>query len=142
MSRKRTGQPNGRPPMYKTPEELQDKIDEYFGSCWQTNSDSIKIQTIPYTMTGLAIACGMSRRALLDYTKKDAFLPTLKKAKAICQRYAEEYLFKGKNQAGAIFNLKNNYAWKDKTEHAITGPEGGPVGLLLEEIDGKTSKIR
>ena len=41
-----------------------------------------------------------------------------------CQQYAEEFLFVGKNAAGVIFNLKNNYGWRDKTEQELTGKDG------------------
>jgi hypothetical protein len=28
---------------------------------------------------------------------------------------------------GAIFSLKNNFGWKDKTEHELTGADGGAI---------------
>lgn len=83
---------------------------------------------IPYTTTGLAIALDTTRETLLDYgdgkydskvtsdPSDDKFSDTIKKAKLKVQQYAELYLFEGKNTAGAIFNLKNNHAWKDRSE--------------------------
>jgi len=121
----------GRPPMFKSPKEMQAKIDQYFDSCWITDKDGFRIQTRPYTMSGLAIAIGTNRQTILNYSKKEGFFDTIKRARAICENYTEEQLF-GKGQvAGVIFNLKNNYGWKDKIEKAITGKDGGAVKVEL-----------
>lgn len=96
--------PGGRPPKYKTPEEMQMVIDDYFG----------KVGDKP-TMSGLALELGMSRQALCDYAKKDEFLDTIKSARLRVEAALEQHLFSG-SVAGVIFNLKNNFGWKDKTE--------------------------
>mgnify|MGYP006921309821 CR=1 FL=1 len=131
----------GRPPKYKTVKELQLLIDAYFESCWAQKIDMfgnlmyfkengkktkrpVMIQIKPYTITGLALSIGTTRETLLDYQAKNQFSDTIKRAKDACQNYAEESLFVGKNPAGAIFNLKNNYGqWKDKQEvdSSVTG---------------------
>ncbi len=141
---KPTGRPNGRPPKYATPEAMQEKIDDYFENCWDTSNDGLKKQVTPYTMTGLANSIGFSRRALLDYTKKDEFLPTIIKARSICEQYAEESLFNGKNVAGAIFNIINNYnRWKNTQGREITGKDGGPVKTeqVKSDITDKLNEI-
>ena len=33
------------------------------------------------------------------------------------------------NVAGCIFDLKNNFGYKDKVETEISGPGGGPIAL-------------
>ena len=105
-----TGKHPGRPPMFRTPEEMQVAIDKYFEGCDQ--------KQWPYTVTGLALAMGFdNRQSLLDYSKKDEFTCTIKRAKARVQDYAERQLFIGKNQVGTIFALKNNFGWQDKYEH-------------------------
>lgn len=129
----------GRPPKYKTVEELEKLIDKYFLSCWEQKIDmfgnpifmkdkkgkktnkKVMIQKEPYTITDLAIALGTTRETLIDYEKKDDFSDTIKRAKEMCQGYAERQLFIGKNPTGAIFNLKNNYGFKDKTEQEHSG---------------------
>ena len=99
----------GRPPMYSDPEEMQELIDAYFASCEEREK--------PLTMSGLAYALGMDRRTLLDYSKRDAFLPTLKRARDRVNLYLEERLLSGQGQvAGPIFALKNNAGWVDKQE--------------------------
>lgn len=80
-------------------------------------------QIRPFTVTGLANALDTTRETLLDYENKPenaAFSDAIKRAKGFIHQYAEEYLFEGKNQTGAIFNLKNNYGWVDRTETDLT----------------------
>lgn len=101
----------GRPLKFKTSEELEKAISEYFEGCEKKGK--------PMTMSGLAVALDVNRQTLLNYSKTEEFFGTINKAKTVCERYTEEYLFSGKNVAGAIFNLKNNYQWKDKSESDI-----------------------
>lgn len=129
----------GRPLKFKSVEELKKKIDEYFKSCWVQKVDmfgnpiflkddkgkktnqKVMIQFRPYTITGIAVALDTTRDLLIDYAEKDEFSDTIKRAKQMCHNYAEESLFIGKNPTGAIFNLKNNYGWQDKTETEHSG---------------------
>lgn len=139
----------GRPPKYETVEELEALIDAYFASCWEQKIDmfgnpifmkdargkktkiKVMVQKKPYIITGLAIALGTTRDILIDYEKQvlknvpkdlaQQFSNTIKRAKEMCKGYAEEQLFIGKNPTGAIFNLKNNYGFKDKTETEHSG---------------------
>ena len=105
--------PAGRPPKYKTPEEMQKVIDEYFESVtYQDDKGRVICQP---TMTGLANALDLSRAALCGYNKKDEFLNTIKKARAKVEESLEHHLY-GNSVTGAIFNLKNNFGWKDKQE--------------------------
>ena len=100
--------PGGRPLKFKNEKELQKKIDAWLKSC--------KKEKRPLTITGLALALDTGRNVLIDYGNRDQFSNTVKRAKLLCENYAEESLFLGKNVAGAIFNLKNNYGWKEKQE--------------------------
>jgi len=111
----------GRPLKFQSLEKLQQDIDNYFKECDE--------QKRPYTITGLAYALDTSRETLLDYEEKSEYSDTIKKAKERCQRYVEEYLFTGKNTAGAIFNLVNNYGWQNKQNTDITSG-GKPIPLL------------
>ena len=103
----------GQPLKFKNKEELIGKIDKYFADCEK--------KKVPLTITGLALALDTSRRTLINYEKKKKYFHTIKNAKLMCEHYAEEYLYNGKNVAGAIFNLKNNYGWVDKQEFKHTG---------------------
>ena len=112
----------GRPLKFKDKEELQKKITEYFDKCSETGK--------PLTITGLAVALDTFRSVLIDYESKDEFSYTIKKAKEYIHAWTEEYLFTGKNQTGAIFNLKNNYGWKDSSQTDITSG-GEQLGVIM-----------
>lgn len=110
--------PGGRPLKFETPEQLRAQIDEYFADCLEKKR--------PLTISGLAIALDTSRKVLIDYEdNRPEYSNTIKRAKAICENFVEEYLFTGKNIAGAIFNLKNNYGWLEKSEveHTLTAKQ-------------------
>ena len=116
----------GRPMKFKTVEELQKKIDEYFAECDK--------QKRPYTITGLALALDTNRATLLDYEKKyEQFSEVVKKAKLRIENYAEEQLFTSKNVAGVIFNLMNNFGWKNRqdVDASIGGKEGEPLQVVF-----------
>lgn len=100
--------PIGRPLKYKSNEELEKAIDNYFKMCDEKEK--------PYTITGLGLAIGLDRRQLLEYGEKDVFNNTIKLAKERVHAYAEEHLYKSGIATGVIFNLMNNFGWKDKRE--------------------------
>ena len=126
--------PGGRPRKYKSVDQLQIGIDNYFDNCEDKGQ--------PFTVTGLALALGFtSRQDLINNEGYSAeFHDALKRAKSRCENYAENKLF-ANNPTGAIFALKN-YGWKDKSETELTGPGGGPIqavslnNLSLEELEG------
>jgi len=118
--------PGGRPMKFTDVVELQALIDAYFKGREEMNK--------PFTITGLALALDTTRETLMDYEKKGEFSDTIKKAKARCENYVEEYLFEGKNQTGAIFALKN-YGWKDKSEYDHTSA-GKPIPIIPLYVPG------
>lgn len=103
----------GRPPKYKKKEEIQELIDKYFCDCDKNDE--------PYTVTGLALALNISRQDLINYSNKEEFFDTIKKAKLKVENYLEKRLIKDNSCTGIIFNLKNNYGWKDKQENINVG---------------------
>lgn len=121
----------GRPPMYKSKEEIQEKIDAYFKECeghilrdsednpvYDKYGHPVIIGQRPLTITGLALALGFtSRRALLNYQDKEEFVHTITRAKAKVEQYAEERLFDKDGANGAKFSLANNFeGWKEKQQ--------------------------
>ncbi len=68
-----------------------------------------------YTITGLANFLCTSRATLVNYEERDEFFNTIKAAKDRVEEYWENLLI-GSNATGPIFNLKNNYGWKDQTQ--------------------------
>jgi hypothetical protein len=123
--RKPGSNPHGRTSKYRTADEFQEKIDEYFEYCEK--------KKIPYTVMGLAFALGFnSRQTLSNYEKYDhhkdieeeqkiLIAHTIKKAKLKIEEYLEENLITGKQVAGTIFNLKNNFGWVDRPNKNRTG---------------------
>lgn len=98
-----------RPKLYSSVEDMQKIIDAYFEMCDEKQK--------PYTMSGLAYALDMDRRSLLNYSKDEKFFPTIKKAKEKVEQQLEENALMGKaNSTFTIFNLKNNYGWRDSFE--------------------------
>lgn len=140
MSNTQDKHAGGRPLLFKDKKSLQLAIDDYFNSCFEKveiedRSGNIKIKNVqikPFTIAGLAYALGTNRQTLLNYEKKEQFFDTIKKAKCRVEANVEESLFQGK-PVGAIFNLKNNFGWKDKNEidHTSNG----------ETIDSHTTII-
>ena len=112
----------GAPRYYKTPEELQEAIHEYFNKGVRKrivligkkpNQEKIEVE-VP-TITGLCYYLGFeSRQSFYDYEKNDGFSYTIKRARLFIEREYEEQLQIG-NVTGAIFALKN-FGWIDKSE--------------------------
>lgn len=139
---------SGRPPMYKTKEEIQKKIDAYFIECdgkpfldedgkpiLDKNGKPIMLGARPYTITGLALALGFtSRQALLNYQAKEEFLDTITRAKAKVERYAEERLYDKDGSNGAKFSLANNFdGWREKQQ--IEAKVDSDVSITIELTD-------
>lgn len=136
----------GRPPKYTKAEEMQYKIDKYFKSCYTVKTDkngkivkdergnAIRIQTKPFTISGLADALDMTRQSLLNYSKEEEFFDTIMRAKRKCEVYAEERLFDKDGCSGAKFSLANNFAnWKEKQENTNFN---GTYEEYLKRVEG------
>lgn len=111
----------GRPVKYKTDAELKAAIEQYFkGDALVDMGEYVSFQP---TMSGLARSVGLSRQGLLNYSKKEEFFDTIKDARLRVEEALEGRLY-GNSPTGAIFNLKNNFGWKDKTETDLTSSDG------------------
>lgn len=138
----------GRPPMYKTKEEIQEKIDAYFKECEGTvykddegnpvidkYGNVVVIGARPLTITGLALALGFnSRQSLLNYQGNKEFMDTILRAKSVIERYAEERLYDKDGCNGAKFNLANNFeGWREKQQ--IEAEVNSEVNISIELSD-------
>ena len=118
MSKNKVGQPL----KFESPEELQERIEEYF--IWaKKNKRHI-------TITDLAYYLGTNRTTLLNYENsmendwlksvdddvKVRYVNTIKRAKPRIEAEYEQGLFNKNSVVGTIFTLKNNYNWVDKQE--------------------------
>ena len=73
---------------YKTPDELQARVEEYFGMAFQEHR--------PYTISGLAIYLGLSTETLRRYEKlygDTEYAEIIKVAKQRVEEYAEKSLY-------------------------------------------------
>jgi hypothetical protein len=95
---------NGRPPKYDNPDELANKINEYFESLLNEEGDDFEKRP---TVSGLGLYLGfMSRSNFDEYAKKEDFKYIIKRAKYLVESSYEEMLL-SKASTGAIFALKN-----------------------------------
>jgi len=124
------GNEGGRPPMYKTTEELMSMCDSYFeyiqGEFHHETKLNPKtgkeVKTIvwdrepePATITGLALYLGFeSRQSFYDYEKKNEFTYYIKRSRLKVE-YEYEKRLNSKEATGAIFGLKQ-MGWADKQE--------------------------
>lgn len=142
-----------RPLKYKTVKELQDAVDEYFKYCDnrlvqgydnKTNEQFAYISPAPYTMSGLANKIGLDRSSLMNYATKDEFLPTIKEAREKVHEDVETRLME-KAPTGAIFNLKNNFGWRDESHTDVTSG-GKPIPILgnvcTDSSDKETPEVK
>lgn len=125
----------GRPLKFKSPEELQKKIDEYYKWAKDNNKH--------VTITGLAWFLETNRQTLLNYenensdlykniknSEKVKFIDAIKNAKARIEMEYEESLFYKHSSVGGIFTLKNNFGWVDKQEIV---QENREINVTLED---------
>lgn len=122
----------GRPPKYKSVNEIEDLIDKFFEDCEGTPlinhktgepyfnkyGEPVIIGKHPPTVTGLALALGFnSRQSLLNYQDKPEFMDTITRAKSLIEQYNEERLYDRDGVNGAKFQLKNNFkGWAENPE--------------------------
>ena len=120
----------GRPKAFKNVGEVEKKINAYFNYCEEKEK--------PYTMSGLAYYLEVSRQTLVNYSNKDEYFDTIKKARDRVQMQLEENALSNKaNPTFTIFNLKNNFDWKDKME--VEKTDMTKVDELLKEIKDNAS---
>lgn len=95
--------------MFKTVEELQEKIDDYFDVTPKAE----------WTWTGLALHLDTSRETLREYKERPEYVDSLKKALLKVENSYELDL-KKHGRTGTIFALKN-FDWKDRSEVTSSG---------------------
>ncbi len=132
------GDGGGKPLKWKTADELEQLIDEYFSKCDKDQK--------PYTITGLCLLLDTTRATLMNYEdcfeidwlkrldneEKQRYVNAIKRAKARCENYAEIQLLDPnckKSPIGSIFALKN-YGWQDKQ---VVETTNNNINISLED---------
>lgn len=119
----------GRPLKFKSVEELQILIDDYFEKC-----DKLKK---PYTISGLALALDTDRITLIRYEERDEFCNTIKRAKQKVENQFEERAICGEyNPTMAIFLMKNNFKYEDKIQQEVAVSEKTKAEKLSDTLFG------
>ncbi len=118
----------GRPLKFKTPEMLEEGIQQYLDYCMKNDE--------PLTITGMCIFLGTTRETIKDYRLKPEYSDILKKAKDRVAYYVERGLLKGKiNPIAAIFHLTNldpdNWRQKQEVQHS------GSIALGVIQLPSK-----
>lgn len=118
----------GRPAKYKTADDIQQAIDDYFQHpptkkvVIGKGDNQQEIELPVLTLTGLAYHLGFeSRQSFYDYENRPEFSYVLKRARLFIEREYEMQLQSG-SPTGAIFALKN-FGWRDT--QAIDHTTGG-----------------
>lgn len=131
----------GRPLAFKSVEELQKKIDNYFLECKEHAAPFIDKMgkavvisnpLIP-TIAGLAYAIGVDRQTIYNYANKDEYFDTIKKARDYIVSCIESKLVNTNANAGGVIFLAKNYGYHDKQELGISGTITEKVRNMTEE---------
>ena len=115
--------PVGRPRTYRTPEEMQPKIDDYFATC--------DLLGEIYSVVGLALHLGFEhRQAIPEYAQYyPEFTDTLARARSRIEKQQLNYISHPdtKNANGIKFNLTNNFGYRERQEidHTTGGDKIG-----------------
>lgn len=144
----------GRKPLFTDVKEIESKIEDYFNYCdnriktiySEKTGDDIQISDPePYTMSGLAYYLNMDRKTLLNYSNKDAFFPTIKRAKDRVEMNLDARMNdKATFTTGQIFSAKNNFGWKDesKVENTLIVPKPLLDNLIDVSDNDSTKEVK
>lgn len=131
---------------FKTPEEMQEKIDAYFESCkgevltdkdgntvFNKFDEPVMVGVKPLTVTGLALALGFTtRQALMNYQARGEFKNIIETAKLKIENYAEMRLYDRDGCNGARFNLQNNFRAWDADKPQTDGKKAPAINIICD----------
>ena len=143
---------------FKSPEQLQHRINAYFDSCRGMvltknglpvlNPDGSPLIRIvqPLTVSGLARHLGVTTRALMDYKYQviqqgipDEYLPILSEARQRIEEYAEGRLYDMDGSRGAQFSLSAAFGWETPKERSDRKNAKARTSLMSQEQKLKQS---
>jgi hypothetical protein len=95
-------------------------------------TETVRLPAELPTLAGFASMIGVHRETLLNWTKEHPeFFDAYKRAKDDQERILVANglcgLYEG---AFGIFTAKNLIGWRDKVDHELAGPNGGPIQTL------------
>lgn len=116
----------GRPKKY-TKKSLQEAVDGYFSSISRDGGGEAWAAEYkkPPTVSGLCLYLGIDRSTWQNYSDRSLhpeFAEITAMARVRMEAYLEEQLLtREKNVQGLIFNLQNNYGWREKRDVELGG---------------------
>lgn len=131
----------GRPLAFKTVEDLESAVEKYFETdAFIDMGDGVKM--FAPTMSGLALSLGVDRKTITNYANRDEFFPAIKKARSRVEVALEQRLY-GNNVTGVIFNLKNNFDWRDSQniDHTTNGKDISPSSVDPSLVQALANKL-
>lgn len=142
-----------RPPKFNKKDDLRKAVDAYFDSIsrhrFLTEADGEEIRNdagdavvviewlVPPSETSLCMKLGITKKTWCNYAHNDKLKAVVEYAKARIEEYLEQQLMTRKNVRGIIFNLQNNYGWREKTEVEVgeqTRKQMTPAMTLDEKL--------
>jgi hypothetical protein len=142
MSNNKAGQPR----KFTDSDELYNKIIEFFKFCdtqkreYYDNKGVLHIRTKPYTLSGLCLYLDICGDTFAEYAKgtydgeasNHKFSDACKHARKTVENFVEEGILNGDvNPVAGIFNLKNNFGWKDRQDIDISSEKGFNVEITI-----------
>jgi hypothetical protein len=121
-------------------ETFEKFVDDYFEEAQEWNDKTHKwTQKYHPSMTGLALHCGLSYKGFwVEQPKRgEDFKSLVSESKARIEEHNIQQLYRKNQVTGVIFNLKNNFGWKDKQE--IEHDHKGTISLssVLKQVEQK-----
>lgn len=149
----------GRPKKY-TAKAFREAVDAWFRSITVEVCDEAvinmdgepirrKVYAVPPTISGLCLALGIDRKTWQHYADGNLnprHAPICEDVRLRIEAYLEgQLLTREKSLQGIIFNLQNNYGWRERHEHAQTVELGERTREVVAQnltLDEKMALIR
>lgn len=147
MSRKRSYRPKA----------LYEAVERYLKSCRATlpvrldgeivtdengNEMTRSVYLVPPRLTQLCLELGITRATWANYCNDPAYNEATELARTSVESFLEGELAREKNVRGIIFNLQNNFGWKEKQEIEMAGETKVEVSTAAMSIEDKLRAIR
>lgn len=116
-----------RPPFYSSPEEMEQKINEYFLDKDEDN---------PPLIEELALFLGFANyKSLWNYAQKEEFSDIVTNGKNRCGMMLNKLALRNKvNSRIASLNLSANHNLHERKELGVSSPDGGPLSVSIEFV--------
>lgn len=91
---------------------------------------------VPPSVGGLCAFLGIHRSTWAEYCKNEEFSDTTTHARGRMQAWREEQLVTRKDVKGIVFDLENNYGYREQKQVQVTGSVEDFIAGLTEQGEG------